>query len=328
MFNNVFSNMEQIYEVYKEKSFSRAAEHLYISQPSLSAMVKRTEKGIECDLFDRSSNPIRLTECGERYIKTIEQIMDLEHDFTNYMSDMKDLKVGSFSIGGSNLFASYILSPLIMRFNRKYPNVKIELVEDRTSRLVDQLFAGKLDFIMENYDLDDSLYERYLYHTEHLLLAVPNSFAINRKLTSYRLKLESILNESYLSSDVSPVPLECFSKEPFILLKANNDTFQRSMKLCKSSGFTPKARLCLDQQVTAFNIACQGMGCCFVGDTLIRFKTNTSNMAYYKLGGKDAKRNICFYYKRNKYLTFAMKKFLKMIESENDVAPSKTDSRK
>ena len=317
MLNSIFNNMEQIYEVYREKSFSRAAEHLYISQPSLSAMVKRTEKAIGCDLFDRSSNPIRLTECGEQYVKSVEQIMDLKHDFEKYLSDISGLKTGSFSIGGSNLFASYILSPLIMEFNQHYPHIKIELVEDRTSRLIDQLFAGKLDFIMENYDLDDSLYERYLYRTEHLLLAVPAAFPVNQKLISCQLNLESILDESYLSSNTPFVPLEQFSQEPFILLKSNNDTWQRSLKLCKSSGFSPMALLSLDQQVTAFNIACQGMGCCFVGDTLIRFRTANDNLQYYKLRGEDAERNIYFYYKRNKYLTFAMKEFLNRIENNH-----------
>lgn len=315
MMNSVFNNMEQIYEVYREKSFSRAAEHLYISQPSLSAMVKRTEKTIGCDLFDRSSNPIRLTECGEQYVKSVEQIMDLEHDFEKYLSDISGLKTGSFSIGGSNLFASYILSPLIMEFNQHYPHIKIELVEDRTPRLIDQLFAGKLDFIMENYDLDDSLYERYLYRTEHLLLAVPAAFPVNHKLISCQLSLESILDESYLSFNIPFVPLEQFSQEPFILLKSNNDTLQRSLKLCKSSGFSPTVLLSLDQQVTAFNIACQGMGCCFVGDTLIRYRMGNDNMKYYKLRGEDAERNIYVYYKRNKYLTFAMKEFLSRIEN-------------
>ncbi|WP_243112676.1 MULTISPECIES: LysR family transcriptional regulator [Acutalibacteraceae] len=314
MFDNIFDNKEQIYEVYKEQSFSKAAKNMYISQPSLSAMVKRAEKSIGSEIFDRSSSPIRLTECGKQYIQCIEQIMELEHNFTNYMMDMKNLKTGSFSIGGSNLFASYILPPLIMAFNQKYPYIKIELVEDRTPWLIDQLSVGALDFIIENYELDEKIYERNFYQTEHLLLAVPKSFPVNRKLNSYQLSLKSIQDGTYLSSDVPSVPLGQLSQEPFILLKSNNDTSQRSLKLCKQSGFAPKVLLYLDQQVTAYNIACLGMGCCFVSDTLIRFRPAHDHVAYYKLQGNDAERNIYFYYKHNKYLTFAMKEFLQVIE--------------
>lgn len=65
MKENTFANMEYVYEVYKEGSFSRAAANLYISQPALSATVKKIEKKIGMPLFDRSTVPIQLTECGK-----------------------------------------------------------------------------------------------------------------------------------------------------------------------------------------------------------------------------------------------------------------------
>ena len=61
--------MNYVYEVYKERSFSKAAENLYISQPALSAMIKKVENKVGMPLFDRSTNPIQLTDCGKRYIK-------------------------------------------------------------------------------------------------------------------------------------------------------------------------------------------------------------------------------------------------------------------
>ncbi len=74
----MFSGMNYVYEVYKEQSFSKAAENLYISQPALSSMIKKIETKIGMPLFDRSTSPIQLTECGKKYIKTAEKIMDLE----------------------------------------------------------------------------------------------------------------------------------------------------------------------------------------------------------------------------------------------------------
>ena len=66
----MFSGMNYVYEVYKEQSFSKAAENLYISQPALSSMIKKIETKIGMPLFDRSTSPIQLTECGKKYIKT------------------------------------------------------------------------------------------------------------------------------------------------------------------------------------------------------------------------------------------------------------------
>lgn len=74
----MFQGMEYVYEVYKEKSFSKAAASLFISQPSLSANVKRIEKRIGCPIFDRSTKPLQLTECGRKYIESVERSWKLK----------------------------------------------------------------------------------------------------------------------------------------------------------------------------------------------------------------------------------------------------------
>ena len=81
----MFQGMEYVYEVYLEKSFSKAAEKLFISQPSLSANVKRVEHHIGYPIFDRSTKPLSLTECGVQYIKAVEK-RQWRH-FVNHPSD-------------------------------------------------------------------------------------------------------------------------------------------------------------------------------------------------------------------------------------------------
>jgi len=88
----MFSGMNYVYEVYKEQSFSKAAENLYISQPALSSMIKKIETKIGMPLFDRSTSPIQLTECGKKYIKTAEKIMDLENEFAYYVGNLQELQ--------------------------------------------------------------------------------------------------------------------------------------------------------------------------------------------------------------------------------------------
>ena len=73
----MFQGMYYVYEVYKEMNFSRAARNLFISQPSLSAAVKKVETQIGFPIFDRSSSPIKLTDLGKEYIRSIEIIMDV-----------------------------------------------------------------------------------------------------------------------------------------------------------------------------------------------------------------------------------------------------------
>lgn len=309
----MFEGKEYVYEVYKEKSFSKAAKNLYISQPSLSATVKRIEKKIGFPIFDRSITPICLTEYGQRYIHAIESIMSTEHDFERYISELKELKIGTLSIGGSNLFTSYVLPPLLSEFTKKYPLIQINIVEDNTSNLESHLLSGNLDFIVDNIALDETLFQQYIYQEEHLLIAVPKEYPINDKLLDYQLSLEQILSKNYLAESVPVVPLEKFVDYPFIFLKPNNDTMKRGVKLCKLHGFTPRVLFELDQQSTAYNIACSGMGICFVSDTLVSKSSYSHNVVYYKLNVEVSKRNISFYSKRNKYITYAMGEFLKII---------------
>lgn len=312
--SNMFSSMKYVYEVYNEKSFSKAAKNLYISQPALSATVKRVEEEIGSPLFDRSCNPIRLTDCGEKYIKAVEQILNIENDFERYVSDLNQLETGSLSLGGSNLFSSYVLPPLITEFTRRYPRIHVSLLEESTGQLEQQLLLGGLDLIIDNYTFDDSIFAGHLYNREYMILAVPKCLEINQSLKKYQISAECVQSGAYLENKFSPVPLDSFRDEPFIFLKSENDTGERGMALCAKHGFRPKVILYLDQLMTAYNVTCSGMGISFISDTLIRCVLPHPDVIYYKLDDPEIMRQVCFYRKRSRYVTRAMQEFINLID--------------
>lgn len=312
----MFQGMEYVYAVYQEKSFSKAAQKLFISQPSLSATVKRVEQKVGYPIFDRSTKPLSLTECGEKYISAVEKIMAVENEFVDFINDWGELKTGSLVLGGSSLFSSWILPQIMGAFSRKYPLVKIALVEENTSRLEELLQSGGVDLVMDNCILDSSVFDRCEYREEHLLLAVPGIFSINEKLQGYGISAEDIRKGIFLNPEVPGVPLEYFEKEPFILLKPDNDTGKRAMNLCQDHGFTPNVVFELDQQQTAYNVTCSGLGVSFVSDTLVSLGTDNPNVIYYKLEGKDNTRKLFFYWKKGRYFSRVMEEFLKTAGCE------------
>lgn len=314
----MFTNKEYIYEVYKQKSFSKAAKNLYISQPSLSASVKRIEQKIGTPIFDRSTSPITLTECGRTYIQTVEKIMELEGNFQNYMDDLHDLRTGSLSIGGSNLFSSFVLPILMTQFREQYPRIELNLVEENITQLVSLLSTGQLDFIIDNSRHNESLFESYPYQSEQLILAVPATFPINKQLKNYQLSTKSIQSGSFIHETIPCVPLEQFKEEPFLFLKPENDTRQRALELCRLHGFTPRVLLYLDQQVTAYNITCSGLGISFISDTLIKSNSPHPQVIYYRLNDSESHRIIYFYHKKGRYLNFAMQEFLNLIQEKSE----------
>ena len=198
----MFQGMEYVYEVYKERSFSKAAQNLFISQPSLSANVKRVEARIGYPIFDRSTKPLGLTELGERYIRSVEQILSVESGFSDYVNDCGELKTGNLILGGSNLFSSWILPPMMARFARKYPSVKLVLMEERTARLQEHLLAGDVDIMIDYGLAGEEAFEKKLFRTERLVLAVPRAFENNRRMEAYRIRPEWIRSGYYLQDRV------------------------------------------------------------------------------------------------------------------------------
>lgn len=306
----MFKNREYILEVYKEKSFSQAAKNLYISQPSLSASVKRIEEKTGAPIFDRSTQPVTLTEIGEQYIKCAHEIEQIEDGFKGFVNERLGLVKGEIKIGGSSLFSSYILPPLISKFNTLYPNIHFQIMEGSTKHMMSLLVDGEIDIVLDNSVIvNENIFSKE-YKDEMLLLAVPKKLFKDEK---FSYTVSDIKKGMHKEKDAPCIPLETFKDMPFIFLKQENDTGKRAKQLCKKHGFTPNILFALDQQITAYNVSCTGMGLSFVSDTLIESISGEKDVLYYKLSDKEINRNIYFYVKNNRYLSTACKTFMDLV---------------
>lgn len=305
-----------VYEVYKERSFTKAAQNLYISQPSLSARIKKIEEIIGEPLFDRSTTPLQLTEVGKVYIEAAEEITQIEQRVENYINDLAGLKTGNLAVGASTLFAAYVVPSLITQFNQKFPDVHIQLIEGNTAELEEMLGSNALDFVIDNYHYDSILYNKELYCEENILLAVPKHFAINEELGMYQLSYKNIKNKNYLNQKYPAVPLGRFADIPFIMLTQGNDTRTRGDRLCRNVGFKPNIVLEFNQQSTAYMASSTQLGATFISDILVSQLPTFENLVYYKLDGEEAKRKVFFYYKTHKYKTRVMEEFIRMMHEQ------------
>lgn len=305
-----------VYEVYKERSFTKAAQNLYISQPSLSARIKKIEEIIGEPLFDRSITPLQLTEVGKVYIEAAEEITQIEQRVENYINDLAGLKTGNLAVGASTLFAAYVVPSLITQFNQKFPDVHIQLIEGNTAELEEMLGSNALDFVIDNYHYDSILYNKELYCEENILLAVPKHFAVNEELGMYQLSYKNIKNKNYLSRKYPAVPLGRFADIPFIMLTQGNDTRTRGDRLCRNVGFKPNIVLEFNQQSTAYMASSTQLGATFISDILVSQLPTFENLVYYKLDGEEAKRKVFFYYKTHKYKTRVMEEFIRMMHEQ------------
>lgn len=116
---------DYIYAVYRHRNFSKAAQELHVSQPWLSSAVKKTEQELKLPLFDRTTNPISLTEAGRYHIEQVERISAIEEEMRNRFAQMRAVSGATLHIGSSMFFCTYVLPTLLKDFREQYPQITL-----------------------------------------------------------------------------------------------------------------------------------------------------------------------------------------------------------
>ena len=273
----MLQGMEYVYEVYKAGSFSKAARNLFISQPALSTAIQKAEKNLGFKIFNRTTNPVTLTEVGMEYIDSIEKIMGIEQSLHDRINEINNLKYGHLNVGGANFFSSCMLPPIINIFTQTYPGITLEITEADSISLYKKAQQNHIDLIIDSGTYDE---EHFIAH--HLL------------------KEQECLDLSELAD------------QRFILLNKGHDLHNRSLQICSGHGFMPENVLYLNQLMTAYNLAIHGIGIVFVTDNLIRLATHQNELIYYKINNPAACRDCFLAHRRIAAPTKSMEKFIEI----------------
>lgn len=151
-------NMElyrSFYFIARYGSISKAAEHLYITQPAVSRAIKQLESELGCDLFTRTPKGVRLTPEGEILYQHIEQAFSFISAAEKKINDVKNLMAGEIRIGVSDTLCKYYLVPYLKLFNSFHPAIKIHVICPTTPVIINLLKAGKIDFGIINMPYRD-----------------------------------------------------------------------------------------------------------------------------------------------------------------------------
>lgn len=310
--SDIFSKKDMIYTVYQEKSFSRAAQKLFVSQPALSAMIRRLEEEIGTPLFDRSCKPIRMTEAGMEYIRATETIRHAEEAFSNYVDAENELVTGSLSLGSIQLMSTLVLPQYISAFIARYPGIRLNLVDDNSTTLKNLISTGLLDLIIDNQTMEPEIYEQRLLWTETLLLAVPEHFCTG--MENCAMSVDDIMTGRHLDEDALVTALAPFAEVPFILMTRHNETRGRSDVLFHAEGFRPHVLFEVGRMETIYNFVELGTAASVVTDTLIRHvKRHSGHTRFFRLDNPQIKRDIFISYKRNRYYSRAMETLISLL---------------
>lgn len=138
------------YVVAKHKHMTKASQELCISQPAISQSIKKLEDQLGGTLFLRSNKGMELTEEGKMFYEYVKGALELINNAENEFTSFKDLSKGEIKIGCSTTLTKLILMDALKAFHSEYPNIDINITNDLTSNLINDLKVGKLDFVIFN----------------------------------------------------------------------------------------------------------------------------------------------------------------------------------
>lgn len=193
------TQLEYIVAVDTFRHFGRAAEHCFITQPTLSMQIKKLEEDLEIIIFDRSKQPLIPTDVGKRIIEQSRIILQETEKVNSLVKDHKNLISGELKIGIIPTLAPYLLPIFIGNYKRKYPNILITVEELTTENIVDRLNRDLLDVgILVTPLKEDRINERAIFYEEMMIYS-----AISHPLhTKEKIKVKDIATpEIWLLSD-------------------------------------------------------------------------------------------------------------------------------
>ena len=138
-----FRELRYVVAIAESGTISKAADTLYVAQPSLSKFLQNVERDLGVKLFERINRRMILTAAGEQYVQTAYRILALKNQLQNSMNDRARLRLGRLSIGSTNARNKYVMTNTLPEFKRLYPGFQVNVSEAPLDELERSLQNGQ-----------------------------------------------------------------------------------------------------------------------------------------------------------------------------------------
>ena len=279
--------LETFIEVANLKSFSRAAEKLYITQPTVTNHIQNLEKELETLLINRSGKNISLTEAGTLLYKYAINIINSCEMAKFNLAAYQGRIEGHLSIHSSSVPRKYILPNIIKNFLEQYPNVSFTLADSDSKNVVKSILEGDTDFgiVGAKYPSNNLNYIELL--EDKLLLITPNNHLYPKPNYSY-IALENIFKEKILLREKGSGTRDLLEKQ---LIKNNIDIDDLNTIAYIEDSETIKELVHL------------GVGISFLSERAVNDDIKLEKYKVYYVDGIDLSRKFHFVYHKKRQLS-------------------------
>ena len=290
-------HMQYVLTVLKEGSFTNAAKKLYVSQPSLSQIIKTAESNLGAPIFDRSTDPITLTPAGQLYVEAARQVTTISTNLRKQVEELSKEEFGTIRLGISGQRGMELLPELYPRFKKRFPHVGLELHEQGSATMEKSVLEGEVGIaLLTTFPRHEELvYD--LIQEEKLVLIVNRECELAKRIApGTPIDILEARDETFISSQ-SGHSVRTIQDSLFITrdMKPKIDLVTISIEVGKHVvAASPVVMACPDSYVET---------------------DNSPDSAYfsYPILGVENPRHFYACYRKDMYLTKYMKGFLEIL---------------
>ena len=178
--------------VATEKNFTKAAEVLYLSQPSLSKQIKTLEKNLDILLINRENNKISLTENGKIFLQYSERILALCEESCRALIDLKNGDRGNLTVGASQTIGTYLMPRVLALFAQNYPQIDLKVQVNSTRLIANSVLNREIDIAVVGGEIPDELkknltIKQFVEDELSLIISKSHPFAKKKKISKENL---------------------------------------------------------------------------------------------------------------------------------------------
>ncbi|MFZ4451253.1 LysR family transcriptional regulator [Salibacterium aidingense] len=283
--------LEYFIEINRFNSFSKAAEHLYVTQPTISKMIKSLEKEFNVVLFDRSKKQVVLTDAGKIILEQAQVIHQAFKDLESQLEDLSGLKQGHLRIGLPPMVGSSYFPMIIGRFREKYPAVTIELMEDGSNKIASDVEDGILDIGVVVEPVKEEIFSYFSFGTEDIKLVVDAGHPLTEK---------------------DNISLADLKNEHFMLLNSDFALRNRIMEACSHEGFHPFVVFESSQWDLLGKMAASKLGVTLLPESIGR--EVKGNIRILSVEQEDMYWRLAIIWRKDSYLSHAAEEWIRFAK--------------
>lgn len=290
--------------IAKHRNLTKAAQELYISQPTLSKYLQKLERELDGKLFSRNGNVYTPTYLGRRYMEYAKKMLAVNQDWQKELLDLNSCKEGELNIAVPLMRSSCMIPSILPVFHERYPGITVNFLEEAYAIQERLLLDDQLDFAIFSEGRPHPKLEYETLANEEVLLMV----SPDHPLIPYAQKKDGF---RYPWMD-----LRLFAQEPFILHFPDQTTGRITQELFASYGIHPPVPFRTRSPQTCAFLSLQGLGACVIPETYVKNMKFDAKPACFSIGESGVFRTVSLAFRKGAYLPSYAREFIRIAREQ------------